>query len=366
MPVRAIRPDGSSVLAVDCSETQWAQVKADTKRERGWRLPCCDSGVVAKTSHNGLAFFAHKSKGTCEWAEETAHHIRLKNLAVAAARAAGWEAQTEVRGRTGAGEEWVADVLAERGRARVAVEIQWSPQVEADLRARQSRYAAAGIRGLWLIRSPTFPVCPEVPAVCVREVQPGIYEALVPGNDWTKRRSIFLAEHWSYQMPAAELLAAAFSGRLRWGIRLGEPLVCEVWASTTRCWKCKAKTTPVTEILVSLSGYPVSLDIYSFDKAPALLSAIVPPKLRSENLIGPLKPRYSKTEGRSYMSNGCVACDALQGRHYEHEYAGSATVRHRVDAVLDPVWASILSPRLERHWRVMGATPQLRREYVYT
>ena len=353
MPLRAIRPDGSSVLSVDCSPQQWTAIKTEAKRTLGWRLPCCDSAVVAKTSRNGLAFFAHKAKGECAWSEETVHHIRLKSLAVAAARAAGWESQTEVCGCTEAGQGWVADVLAQRGRVRVAVEIQWSPQTEADLRFRQNRYALAGIRGLWLIRSPTFPVCKEIPAVCVRETKAGHYEALVPhGTPWARR--ISTSDDWFYRLPAQDLLSLAFSGNLRWGIRIGEPLSYEVWASTISCWKCKAKTAPVTKILVALSGYPVSLTVDCLEQAPALLSAIVPEKLRQEQLIGSLKQRYSRTEQRSYLSNGCVACDVLQGRFFAHEYIDSATARHRGETVVDQAWASILSPYLEHHWRLIG------------
>ena len=35
--------------------------------------------------------------------------------------------------------------------------------------------------------------------------------------------------------------------------------------------------------------------------------------------IGVIKPRYSKTLKRSYMSNGCYDCDALIGEFFEHD-----------------------------------------------
>ena len=45
---------------------------------------------------------------------------------------------------------------------------------------------------------------------------------------------------------------------------------------------------------------------------------------RSERLVtiwsvGVIKPRYSGTLERSYMSNGCCDCDALIGEFYEHD-----------------------------------------------
>ena len=44
--------------------------------------------------------------------------------------------------------------------------------------------------------------------------------------------------------------------------------------------------------------------------------------------IGVIKPRYSKTLERSYMSNGCNDCDALIGEHFEHDawYDEAATL----------------------------------------
>ena len=318
MPVRAIQPDGTSLQAFDCTDTKWLEVKARVRQSpTGWRLPCCSAGVVAKTSRKGLAFFSHRAKGTCDWAPETEHHVRLKNLAVAVARRHGWIAQTEVRGITADGEEWVADVLAQRGRARVAIEIQWSPQTEAELRERQTRYARDHIRGLWLIRSPTFPACPEVPAVCVCESSGGEYDALIPAGNWGVRRAKNDAD-WAYRVAAESLLDAAFAGRLRWGVRQGELLAYRILAATAACWRCKEETCIITELDVNVSGTLVDLSISDFEMQPELLQHLVPDTVRREHRIGELKPRFSKTERASYLSNGCFACGALQGRFFKH------------------------------------------------
>jgi competence protein CoiA len=36
-------------------------------------------------------------------------------------------------------------------------------------------------------------------------------------------------------------------------------------------------------------------------------------------MIGEIKLRFSRTQGRSYMSNGCRRCDALIGESFEHD-----------------------------------------------
>lgn len=40
--------------------------------------------------------------------------------------------------------------------------------------------------------------------------------------------------------------------------------------------------------------------------------------------IGLIKPRYSRMEGQTYLSSGCIHRDALQGRFFDHEVAYDA------------------------------------------
>src|SRR5215218_8538074 len=59
-------------------------------------------------------------------APETPEHLLLKEMVVTVACANGWTAGSEVSGTSPSGEQWRADVLAEKGPHKVAVEIQWS------------------------------------------------------------------------------------------------------------------------------------------------------------------------------------------------------------------------------------------------
>ena len=109
----------------------------------------------------------HKTKGTCVYAPETEEHHYLKRAVMIAARKNGWKAQTEVKGVTPSGEEWIADVLAQKGKYKIAIEIQWSGQTNEETLRRQQRYKESGIRGLWMLRQPGFPVTRDLPAICI-------------------------------------------------------------------------------------------------------------------------------------------------------------------------------------------------------
>ena len=168
MPLRCFDPSvNRSVLAFDLSPEQWRALQRENRSARHLRMPCCQAQVTLKRSRRGTPFFAHKSVGQCATAPETEAHLRLKRIAVDAARTYGWDAETEVAGRTAKGEQWRADVFAQKARSRVAIELQWSSQTNEETLCRQARYAESGVRCLWLFRHRGFPVSRDLPAVRV-------------------------------------------------------------------------------------------------------------------------------------------------------------------------------------------------------
>lgn len=149
MPLKAIDQSGSSVHAFDLNPAQWQDLKG-TYRKLGLRMHCCGAPAIPKTSPLGLFFFAHQSAGEKECAPESPEHLYCKHLVAQAAVQAGWEVTTEFAGQTPDGDEWVADVYCTKGAAKIALEVQLSPQDRHETQRRQDRYERSGVRCAWI------------------------------------------------------------------------------------------------------------------------------------------------------------------------------------------------------------------------
>ncbi|MFE9559349.1 hypothetical protein ACFYOD_38730 [Streptomyces sp. NPDC006703] len=105
--------------------------------------------MYAKTSPNGLHFFAH-APGVphCALAEETVHHHLLKLELATAARAAGAQAELEVRGPAGT---WRTDVLATDpgGDWQIALEAQLSPITPQEIARRTQLLRNDAVSSIW-------------------------------------------------------------------------------------------------------------------------------------------------------------------------------------------------------------------------
>jgi hypothetical protein len=212
MPLRCIGLDGHSVQSFNLSEAEWSALGQENLRSRQLRMPCCDASVVMKVSTRGLRFFAHKSRGRCQTAQETEEHLALKMLAARATRRAGWTCSTEASGSSPTGETWTADVLAHKGEAKVAIEIQWSAQTNEESLYRQERYRQSGVRCLWLFRRLGFPVSKDFPAVRV-------CGHLATG---------FKVNLGWQEMPVDEFLDAVFAKRFHYGVPHGAKAIVRI------------------------------------------------------------------------------------------------------------------------------------------
>jgi hypothetical protein len=265
-----------------------------------------------------MPFFAHKAVGTCITAPETEEHLQLKRMAVEAARANGWTADTEKTGISPSGEPWTADVLAQKGKSQVAIEIQWSSQTNEELLRRQERYRESGLRGLWLLRQPGFPITRELPAVCIGGSLEQGFSALIPGHSGMSARDRSRPERWHQVLPLRTLLDAAFSKRLRFGVQLGTDAIVSIRTGCLWCRSCGAQTTIITFIDVAFGPNKFSFTIPELGKHAEPLHSVLS-RLPDGLEIDSIKPPFNKTQRRSYVSNECFHCDALIAEHYEHD-----------------------------------------------
>lgn len=364
MPLKCLR-GAEEIYAFDVeSEDAWEELRKGNAESKDLRMPCCGAGVVLRKSKLGTRHFAHARRGPCSTAPETAEHLLAKMAVVEGIRRTAWAAMPEQVGTAPNGEAWRADVLAAKGNARVAFEIQWSRQDDEETERRQRRYADAGVRGLWLFRQYDFPTGKETPAFrlafdagtkAFRVVFPSPhYHPQWLGRDRDDKR------FWAQSVALPDFVAGALEGRLRFASALGLRMPVEVDAAFIRCWFCKKETGVVMGLSFAASRvfpgcHDIPTSIYSMDEslpdgAKAVMS-MLPPSLLKRHGIGAVKPRYSKREGKTYLSNGCVHCDALQGRFFEHEFGFDAEKAFETEAEFKAEWGPLLKPAKSHIYR---------------
>ena len=149
----AIDRNGQPVLADKIPPSHWKILKATYSLE-DFRMACCMSPAIPKTSSNGLAFFSHHDDD-CATGAETRWHREAKALVVANLATLGFECREEVISESRAA-AWRADTYFEVERRRIVIELQKSYQHLDDFLRRQQRYVDAGIENYWLLRHNNF------------------------------------------------------------------------------------------------------------------------------------------------------------------------------------------------------------------
>lgn len=320
-----------TISSIEYDAVQWDELRGLNAAEDRLRLDCCGSRVTLKTSKLGTRFFAHKQRGECTSAAETAEHLFVKACIAQAIAGTGWDVATEVRGTAPDGSQWIADVMAVRGKHRIAFEAQWSPQTNEETTRRQAQYAASGVRGLWFFSRPSgIQISKEVPSLLM-EVDleaPAAWVRVPAGDpggmsDSSARKS---DELWSQRIELGRFVRGCLAKRFVWAPGLDQSVPLELWTAEQDCWKCHKPTSIITRLDFRVDqllpgANCVSMDIEDFDSPvgqAVLAEAMSSVDLRSHG-IGAVRSRFSRTRGSAYLSNGCVHCDALQGAFYEHE-----------------------------------------------
>lgn len=200
-------------------------------------MPCCGVEAIPKTSTRGNYFFAHARRGECTTAPESSEHIYCKTLIARAALDSGWIVTTERPGVSPSGEEWVADVFCEKGTAKLAFEVQLSPQTDEETFRRQLRYKASGVRCAWFFGERacrgTIPMKKDTPAFELSRI--------VVGKPPT-------VDRFDVSLPL--FVTAMLQKRLKWTIpSYSRPHLVQFIED--KCWACKA---PIKQVLEHMHG----------------------------------------------------------------------------------------------------------------
>jgi Competence protein CoiA-like family len=314
MPLRCLTQNDQSIHAFELTESQWIDLKAQNRKLAELRMPCCNTPVVFKTSKLGNRFFAHKPKAVCNYKPETEHHIRIKQAILMAAREAGWTANAETSGASATNERWIADVLATSPKgSKVAFEVQWSKQSDADTQSRQDRYAQSGVRCLWLFRQKSFPADQDTPAVHIEFVDGQYLVNIAVGHAGPGG---FSFSH----MPLNRFLTSVFKGFFRFGAEIGALTRLDIITAPYECWKNGCCDVRIVSRLEIWNGpHQHTYFVSDLDDHPEL-ARFVQEQIRGRERVGQIKKRYSKTMGHAYLSNGCAQCDVIVGQFYEHQF----------------------------------------------
>lgn len=305
--------DGDRKVSSLLSDDEWATLKKDVQAKRvALALRCGQPGHLRST-RKGTRFFAHNpgSGHECDSTGETQQHLRAKDIIVRAAVAAGWDAEPEVRG-----DGWVSDVLATRGNVRIAFEVQWSNQSDADFEHRQARYQRDGVRGAWFVRHAS-----SIPTVPSADLP--IFSLAEDGDDMVTS----IGEPRSL----GDAVTLLLSGRIkhREYVSNNEPANLRVQVHKHDCYKCAAKfliwhvnSFGITGACGQERGGWMSYDLFAEDRienAPGVREAVIAAAAKQSLPVARLHPRSTKTSGTTYMAFVCSGCNATSGDFFIRE-----------------------------------------------
>lgn len=354
------------LLSIDFDAEGWEELRARNRKDRALKMKCCGADVTLRQTKLGTQYFAHAKKWICPAGTDPAEVMLAREMIAKAVRRAGWSISVETAGTPNGAEGWTVDVLASReGGKPVAFKVQWGRLPLDEVSRYQAVLQAAGIRTLWLMRQQSIPVEKAAPAFRLSHVaDANMCVVSLPGPYYhpafASSKNSDGPNYWRQHIELGRLVEGALGGKLRFAPQVGRTLPLDVSAAYTDCWRCKKTTGLVIDLCFAASrvlhgAADVTANIYDFDdegRGAALLMSTLPAETLARHGIGPIKPRYSRTEGQPYLSNGCIHCDALQGRFFDHEVAYDAHPIFSIDVLFDDRWASHLEDReaIDKWW----------------
>ena len=289
MPLRAVL-NNQNIFSFEFNEITWANLKAIYKTKQ-LQMACCKTIAIPKKSKLGNYFFAHSSNTECTSLPESSEHIYVKTLIAMAAKEAGWAVTTEYNGQSPNGEKWTADVLCEKRKVRLALEVQCSPQTKDNTEYRQLRYKNSGVRCCWFLSEKTFKnfnLCPSdaIPFF--------IFSAFEMGNEPKIK---------DFDIGIKAFVKALLGGQIKW---VEEEVVetISILYIKDKCWNedCQKEVKQV---------YGYAIDVYG-DEAKTVPNA--------SNILEYIHSFISNDELKSLGLNSIKACNNLKGNAPNYPY----------------------------------------------
>ncbi len=293
-------------------------------------MACCGADAVLKTTAQGTQFFAHKSKSSsCSVSDgESRDHQFAKYVVCRTLHELGWNVQTEKRGSTPDGRIWVADVYAEKGKTKVAVEIQWSPQSFVDTQLRQQAYQQSGVRGLWLIRDPKGKTNALTGDYAYRTRELPVFTLAKENNAmhvydiWVvDKNTLKGSPYHRASFTLVDFIQAMFTKKFDFELRGPDRPEMSIEVMPQMCWKCKEDINTVGRVNYYEQAYGQWVRVpdrgLTIRQIPEVDVEIINQHFVPMWNMAPLRRRYSKTTQSMYMANSCPHCDALMGSFFE-------------------------------------------------
>ncbi|MDP9349974.1 MAG: hypothetical protein M3P51_00290, partial [Chloroflexota bacterium] len=295
------RINGVDVYAPDLTDAEWEALRQAVKSGRTKVVVrACGSTGRLRVSHLGTRHFYHyERRDGCVCRPETPKHLRAKHEIRLACQRVGWEASPE-----SIGDGWRADVLAERGTARVAFEVQWTRQTLTETTERQEEYRRHGVRGSWFFRTPPRELRQaqeELPLFGIAMDADGTFRVSSP------------ACRDGQPFPLGEFVQALLSGRIQFSSRLtARRQDTEILFFAAECRRCSRISHLYYTRSLTLSACGVQLGVrfgYARGTFRPEIGAEVEAFLKTDE--GRRLAVASPREGPDYTSFACRHCGTL-------------------------------------------------------
>lgn len=337
MPLRCGSITGEPVHAYEYDREQWKELAAQNRQDKHLVMACCGRPVVVKTSHCGTQFFAHVRRDDTNCPHETEEHLLAKDLVARAIIEAGWQAETEA---VLTAHNLIADVLATKGKKRVAFEVQWSRQTMETTYERHAAYAKAGIRELWLFKQALYPLSKDLPAFRMTPTEHHTFDVDVwrDGNGYQKATKIFQTADLS------AFVKGALLGQLKWNAAVGLTVPAIAHVSHVFC-SCDHELALIMELELDIARrlpghlnprFPVS----RFAEHPEFLRTETARQLLDAAGVC-LRFGVQKGHGRTetyyrYLDTHCAACQRLADWEVVKDYHTPSKPAFEVPITLTP------------------------------